>query len=323
MQKELLIQRTELDELADHLTGTFIRRHDMYAQQRDDGRYLCIREPLRPELIHDHLNGHITLGAYVLDAESHARYIVYDADDAAWMDQLLQMGEAIKREGVTAYVEKSRRGGHLWLFFESDISGKDARAFGAGLLAYHDIENVELFPKQNRLFSGPGSLIRLPFGVHRKSGRRYGFYHVDGRPLASTLREQIRLLATPHTVPLPFFEQFRDYAVQGEAELYRGSAATKNITQVEIDDDMPVSKRIKAAAPLRPFVENFVQLSTQGTGLCPFHDDNAASFSINEAGNYWHRFACGIGGSVIDFWMHWRDCDFKTALAELAEMVLA
>ena len=57
-------------------------------------------------------------------------------------------------------------------------------------------------------------------------------------------------------------------------------------------------------------------------GLCPFHDDHHPSFGANDAENYWHCFAgCG-GGSVIDFWMKWRKCDFKTAVKELARMML-
>jgi DNA primase len=57
-------------------------------------------------------------------------------------------------------------------------------------------------------------------------------------------------------------------------------------------------------------------------GLCPFHDDHNPSLGVNDEGNYWHCFAgCG-GGSVIDFWMGWKKCDFTTAVKELTEMLL-
>ncbi len=53
-----------------------------------------------------------------------------------------------------------------------------------------------------------------------------------------------------------------------------------------------------------------------------FHDDHHASFGVNDEGNYWHCFAgCG-GGSVIDFWMKWRKCDFTTVVRELAKVLL-
>jgi DNA primase len=42
---------------------------------------------------------------------------------------------------------------------------------------------------------------------------------------------------------------------------------------------------------------------------------------VSDEGNYWHCFAGCSGGSVIDFWIKWRRCDFKTAVKELAKMM--
>jgi DNA primase len=73
------------------------------------------------------------------------------------------------------------------------------------------------------------------------------------------------------------------------------------------------------------FVSQYVDLKPMARGaigLCPFHDDHRPSFGVNEAGNYWNCWVgCG-GGSVIYFWMRWRECDFTPAVRELAEMVL-
>ena len=66
----------------------------------------------------------------------------------------------------------------------------------------------------------------------------------------------------------------------------------------------------------KPNDEGFVQT------LCPFHDDKVESFSVNDKDNYWHCFGCGKGGSIIDFFMLWHDCDFTTALWELASWLL-
>jgi hypothetical protein len=76
-------------------------------------------------------------------------------------------------------------------------------------LDFHRVEDVELFPKQDELGDGPGSLIRMPFGVHRLTGRRYAFYTPDGIPLAPTIREQICALAAPQVVPEIAFESYR------------------------------------------------------------------------------------------------------------------
>ena len=83
-----------------------------------------------------------------------------------------------------------------------------------------------------------------------------------------------------------------------------------------------LSERIKAAISVPDFVLQYVELDWRGMGLCPFHDDKVASFGVHAPGNYWHCFACDSGGSVIDFWMQWRGCDFKTAVRELAQMLV-
>jgi len=177
-----------------------------------------------------------------------------------------------------AYLEESR-GGHLWLFLAQAVAGREARAFGLGLLAAHSVEGVELFPKQDELADGPGSLIRMPFGVHRLTGRRYGFYTADGVPLAPTLREQICALGTPETIPEPAFEAF----------VPPRPAAT--VTEPPEDLTGTVSERIKASVTVLEFVSRYVDLkptASGAVGLCPFHDDHHPSFGVNAEGNYWN-----------------------------------
>ena len=83
-----------------------------------------------------------------------------------------------------------------------------------------------------------------------------------------------------------------------------------------------LSERIKTSLPVDDFIRKYVEPSDTGRGLCPFHDDQHASFAVNIEENYWHCFAgCG-GGSVIDFWMKMQDCDLPTAIKELAETIL-
>jgi hypothetical protein len=308
----------ELAQPALILARRFIQRWDLYARQLDDGRYICVREPLNTGHLLAHLRGEVTLGSYVLDADSRARYVVFDADDERGLARLGDLAVTLATEDVPSYLEASRRGGHLWLFFAQMVAGKDARAFGRGLLAAHRVDDVELFPKQDRLRGGPGSLIRLPFGVHRRAGRRYGFLTADDQPLASTLREQLFVLSSVCPVP--------DWAF----EAYRSFAPVRPLLPVSRRPNEPdelLSKRIKASVGVRDFVEQYVELSTSGVGLCPFHDDQHSSFSVNEQEGYWQCFAgCG-GGSIIDFWARWREnhgqnLDFVALLGELADMLL-
>jgi len=311
------------NEYNQYLSQTFIQRWDQYPKQLNDGSYVLVREPLTDHLLIEHLHGNITLGAYVLDQDSCGRYIVFDADDDPEWRQLRALSTVLGQMECPSYLERSRRGGHLWLFFLEKTKAKDIRLFGSALMEYFGIGRIELFPKQDELTTGPGSLIRLPFGVHRKSGRRYSFYTSDGEHLAPTIREQLKILSNPETVPVDIFEQYHYQGVelsemrQNSHPIPQISRSAKNET-----DGLQLSDRIKAAIPVRQFVLSFVELTPGGKGLCPFHDDRVESFSVNDPGNYWHCFGCDTGGSIIDFYMRWEECDFKTAVRELANELL-
>ena len=312
--KEFEIPYSELDRLAEGLAVTFVQRRDLYARQFDDGRYVCISKPLKFGHVVAHLRGNLTLGAYVLDASSLTRFVVFDADDDRCMGGLVSTAQDLASQGVTAYLEGSRRGGHLWLFFSQPIPGKTAREFGYGVIAKHSLQGVELFPKQDRLQDGPGSLIRLPFGVHRRTDQRYGFFTPDLQPLAHALQDQIRLMSMPETVPQQVFEVYQSFKPSSPRHVRNGKPSEPN--------GSTLSERIKSSINVRDFVSQYVELSLAGIGLCPFHEDHHPSFAVKAEGNYWHCFAgCG-GGSIIDFWMRWQGCDFTTAVRELAEMLL-
>jgi hypothetical protein len=288
----------EVYRVAEGLSRTLVNRWDLYSKQMKDGRYICVHNNLTIDHVVRHLQGKITLGTYLLDKENNARFAVLDADDDESFDRVKDIAKEIP-----SYLETSRRGGHLWMFFEEHISGKSARKFGLAVLNEFDLE-VEVFPKQGES-KGPGSLIRLPFGIHRKSGKRYGFIKPNGSRLG-TWREQFQMLMSPQTIP---------------GELMDGFGGKQ-----KPENNMIFSDRLERirSIPVMEFIGRYIELketNSGAVGLCPFHEDAHPSFGINKIGNYWHCFAgCG-GGSVIDFWMKMRNCDFKTAINELEEMI--
>jgi len=302
--------------------STFISRTDLYAQQTTSGRYACIRKPLSLDLVESHLRGELTLGAYALSPESQASWICLDADDEPEWVRILTMARSLQTQGVPLYLEPSRRGGHLWLF-TPPLPGSQVRLLGKQLQTEFDLEAVELFPKQERLISGPGSLVRLPLGIHRKSSRRYHFITPEGGALSSTIRSQVGILGRPERLPEAFIQE-----VLSRAEKASPLSPTASFEPRPAAPGERLSDRIKNSISVGSFVSQYVALDENGTGLCPFHDDKHRSFGVNEAGNYWNCWAgCG-GGSVIDFWMKWRErqgqrADFVETLKELADMLLA
>jgi len=313
MTREFFVNNPDLEPLATSLASTFFQRRDMFAKQLEDGSYICIRKPLEISHLVAHLKGDITLGTYVLDSSSQARFIMFDADDESQFEQLVHLSTNLAKIAVPTYLEESRRGGHLWLFFSTPISGKEARRFTRKLIENHHLSGVEIFPKQDKLTTGPGSLVRVPFGIHRKTGQRYGFITPDHQPLAGSILDQYQILSAPQTVPEGFIR----------SKLSNSSSSNKEPLPGGVEQStMPLSEKIKTSIGVYDFISRYVELSPAGRGLCPFHIDQHASFSVNVEKNYWHCFAgCG-GGSIIDFWMKRQDCDFTQAVHELAEILL-
>lgn len=50
---------------------------------------------------------------------------------------------------------------------------------------------------------------------------------------------------------------------------------------------------------------------------CPFHDDSHASMRVYPGAGGYYCFACGAGGSVLDFVMHYEGCSLTDAEARL------
>jgi hypothetical protein len=234
--------------------------------------------------------------------------------------RLKQLAYDLKTRGVPSYLELSRRGGHLWLF-TPPLSGADIRRFGRQLLLPYSLSRIELYPKQDYLTSGPGSLVRLPLGIHRKSGRRYYFITLENKPLAPTIRQQMALLAHPARVPQSFIEQTISQALTASPPLPKPASE-----KVKWTSGSTTSERLKNAISVYDFVSRYVDMDEYGKGLCPFHDDQHPSFQVNREQNYWSCYAgCG-GGSLIDFHMKWRlthglDGSFSATLKDLAQML--
>jgi hypothetical protein len=310
-------------------TLVFANRLDKFALQKPDGNYFAVRDGrvLTLEVVEDHLLGKHTVGMYALDETSAVKWLCLDADDSEGFAALVNLSVGLRQQQAPNYLERSRRGGHLWLFFETPLPGELARRFGKGLVEAYHLPSMELYPRQDRLLpSGSGSLVRLPLGIHQKDEhkRRFGFVTPEGELLAGSVREQMRLLAYPRRVSLAFVEEMSARVPSPKEVLPTPQFVPLSERKKSKNENEVLSTRIKASISVYDFVSQFVDLDRSAHGLCPFHDDHRMSFGVNQDNNYWNCFAgCG-GGSVIDFWMKWRqlhgeDGAFVPTITELAE----
>lgn len=85
--------------------------------------------------------------------------------------------------------------------------------------------------------------------------------------------------------------------------------------------DKSTVKRILDAADIVEVVGDYVHLVKRGSnymGLCPFHNEKTASFSVNRPRNICHCFSCGKGGSPVNFIMEKEGINYHDALLHLA-----
>jgi hypothetical protein len=80
-RERLLSPDPELSRPALVLAQRFVQRWDLHARQLGDGSYVCVHEQLNVGHLFAHLRGEITLGTYLLNQGSQARFLVLDADD--------------------------------------------------------------------------------------------------------------------------------------------------------------------------------------------------------------------------------------------------
>ncbi len=69
-------------------------------------------------------------------------------------------------------------------------------------------------------------------------------------------------------------------------------------------------------------VSRYVQLTPKGGrywGLCPFHGEKTASFTVNPQRQMYYCFGCHVGGSAINFVMEMEHLEFQDAVKLLAE----
>ncbi|MFN3486647.1 MAG: TOTE conflict system archaeo-eukaryotic primase domain-containing protein, partial [Planctomycetota bacterium] len=205
------------DAQAVRFLSLFRGREDLWARQWCDERgrvgYSPVRDPLTPVVIRNHLLGNVTVGVYPIRVDDTVRFFAVDLDinraalEAARTDpaaarklreDLHVRGLAIlcdlKEFGFDPLFEDSGyKGRHYWVFLERPEPAEVIWRLGESLLALLSVRlaptmHLEFFPRQPSR-SGPagvGNLIKLPLGVHRKTGRRSVFLDAAGRPVADT-----------------------------------------------------------------------------------------------------------------------------------------
>jgi tetratricopeptide (TPR) repeat protein len=202
----------------------FAGRENVYARQWSaeggESGYTPVREPLTPTAVRNHLIGNVTLGVYPVRLDNTVTFFAFDVDirKAALARARGSLAEARRiKEAVAAETERLRaeleglgipalledsgyKGRHLWVFLETPEDAAVVRQFGGLFLKAVPLTTTDLqaefFPKQATAGAGIGNLIKLPIGIHRRTGRRSRLLLADGTPAPDPyelLRQQARV----------------------------------------------------------------------------------------------------------------------------------
>lgn len=154
--------------------------------------------PLKQQDVIDHVLGEKTLGIYQLDDNDTVKWLCFDIDiskrkpDGVEGDELTQRvknhtlalaKELVKFKGKNSFLveDTGNKGYHIWVFFKEPVKAIDAAT--VGLWMSHLVDppqgiHVEVFPKQSTL-NALGNLVKMPLGIHLKTGRRCLFVNSD------------------------------------------------------------------------------------------------------------------------------------------------
>lgn len=80
-----------------------------------------------------------------------------------------------------------------------------------------------------------------------------------------------------------------------------------------------VVKAVKDRINILDVISGYLKVDKNYKVLCPFHKENSPSFSVNEKGQYFYCFGCGVGGDVIRFIQLYKNVSFAEALKELSK----
>lgn len=82
-------------------------------------------------------------------------------------------------------------------------------------------------------------------------------------------------------------------------------------------------KEIRDSVDIVDVISNYVSLTPKGKnyfGVCPFHDDNNPSMSVNRDKKIYKCFSCGATGTVFKFIMDYENISFIEAVKKIADM---
>lgn len=256
------------DAVIHDLYRLLINRVDCYLTWYQS-RWVLRRAPLTAALLAQAVAGHLHLGIQAVSGSGMTRWTCLDVDNDAQFEPLAELANDLPTE--TRLLERSRRGGHLWLF-HSQVDWQTAHQRGVEFAERVGLGKIEVYPKYDGVHA-----VRLIGTVHPKTGSTYPI-------VEPTTGEMLDLpVALTRIVPA-YLASFKSARTTD-----RQVTVQPATTPAAFDDLFALLGQLTT---LRPY-GNF-----KASGKCPWHDDDAPSFYVR--GRRFHCLACGVWGDAAD-----------------------
>ncbi len=219
----LPLRDIRIQQAADRFLQLFRGRQGLYARQwYDSSKNISGYAPIHSLFTHDvavkHLSGAFTVGVYPLTEESTVFFSALDIDvrksclvlmkeDALFRKKVdSKIKELIKRiyewslskELTVVFEDSGCKGVHAWYFFKKAVPAAFAmdilNTCVESLAEIPEEINMEVFPRQAVSGGkGYGNLIKLPLGIHRRSGRKSVFLDQYGNPADDQIKHLLNI----------------------------------------------------------------------------------------------------------------------------------
>jgi hypothetical protein len=150
--------------------------------------YHPIKQSLSEDLLQEHLDGDVVLGAYQLDGDNNVMWLGWDVDSTdrkVAQEYTKKIHERL--DGIPHAIEYSgSKGYHILVFLDRPMSAVQAKQVvefvrDAEALPKVGKSHVECYPKQEKLSKANpmGNLLKLPLGLHPKTHNRSFFVDIN------------------------------------------------------------------------------------------------------------------------------------------------
>lgn len=191
----------------------FSGREDTHARQWHQGGdtgYSPVHEPFTPAVARRHFMGACTIGVYPIRLDGTCNFCALDLDitkaainrAATMPEKARSLRETLRETGLSIlqglralgldplFEHSGYKGRHYWIFLSDPQPADFMHSLGRHLLAWLGKAlpadfHLEFFPKQSQASGkGLGNLIKLPLGIHKRTGKRAMILDDSGNPVA-------------------------------------------------------------------------------------------------------------------------------------------